>query len=244
MFTLFYTNVSAFYRLKQIIMQEISPIKNRILQYIEKQGISKYKFYQDTGITRGVLDKNSGISEGNIAKFIAYYKEISPKWLLTGSGDMIKKQTYNLKEDPAPYSGPAISKSQGVPYFDVDFIGGFDLVFNDQSFTPSYYIDFPPFNTADYWVNITGKSMSPFISHGDIVALKKMDNWQQFLLFGEIYAIVTNEFRTIKIIGKGDDKDHYNLIPYSKSPEFSTQPIPKNIINHVFKVQGSIKKFF
>ena len=34
-------------------MQEKSPIKKNILQYIEYKGISKYKFYQETGITRG-----------------------------------------------------------------------------------------------------------------------------------------------------------------------------------------------
>ncbi len=72
-------------------MQLFSPIKNRILQYIDYIGVSKYKFYQDTGITRGVLDKESGISEDNIAKFIAYATEINIEWLLTGTGEMIKR---------------------------------------------------------------------------------------------------------------------------------------------------------
>lgn len=71
-------------------MQHFSPIKKRILQIIDLKGISKYKFYQETGITRGVLDKNTGISEDNIAKFIAYFRDVDITWLLTGDGEMLK----------------------------------------------------------------------------------------------------------------------------------------------------------
>lgn len=74
-------------------MQEKSPIKKNILQYIEYKGISKYKFYQETGITRGVLDQNNGMSEENTARFIAQYPEVSTDWLLTGKGAMLREQS-------------------------------------------------------------------------------------------------------------------------------------------------------
>lgn len=73
-------------------MQEKSLIKKNILYFIEIQGITKYKFYKDTGITRGVLDQNNGMSEENIAKFLAYYNEVSPDWLLTGKGSMYREE--------------------------------------------------------------------------------------------------------------------------------------------------------
>lgn len=89
-------------------MQHFSPIKKRILYYIEYQGISKYKFYQDTGITRGVLDKDTGISEDNIAKFIAYYNNVNPTWLLTGEGEMLKgpEQAVRTEKPPPPVPDP------------------------------------------------------------------------------------------------------------------------------------------
>ena len=138
---------------------------------------------------------------------------------------------------------PSIS-DKGVPYYDVDFYGGFDSVFNDQTIRPNFYIDFPPYNGCDAWINVTGKSMSPFISHGDIAALKKLDNWKNFIPFGEVYAIYTTEHRTIKIVTAGKDEDHLTLIPYNKGREFVEQQIPKKLIKQMFRVYGSIKKFF
>jgi hypothetical protein len=69
--------------------QEKSPIKDRILQYLETKGITKYAFYKDSGTTRGILDQETGISEENIARFLAYAKDVSPLWLLTGEGNML-----------------------------------------------------------------------------------------------------------------------------------------------------------
>jgi len=141
---------------------------------------------------------------------------------------------------------PSINnEKKGVPYYDVDFIGGFDLVYDSRIINPSFYIDFLPFNDADCWINVTGKSMGPLIAHGDIVALKEVQDWTTFLLEGEIYAVVTkNGFRTIKIIGEGKDEDHYTLIPYNKSDNYKSQQIPRSVITHVFRVKGAIKKFF
>jgi SOS-response transcriptional repressor LexA len=139
---------------------------------------------------------------------------------------------------------PIVSSAKGVPYYDVDFVGGFDLVFNNQAVVPQFYINFAPFNDADCWVNVTGKSMSPFISHGDLIAIKRLNNWKEFLLMGEIYAIITDEFRTVKIISKGSSSDYLKLIPYSKDGVFVEQDIPKKLIKDVFAVKGSIKKFF
>lgn len=148
----------------------------------------------------------------------------------------------NMLNEPAYET--YITKNKGVPYYDVDFIGGFDVIDNDHTINPSFFINFSPFNDADYYVNVTGKSMAPLISHGDIIALKKISNWKDFILFGEIYAIVTDEFRTIKIITKGSKEGYFKLIPFSNEPEFVEQEIPIKIINHVFAVKGSIKKFF
>lgn len=66
-----------------------------------------------------------------------------------------------------------LDQSVGVPYYDVDFCGGFEIMVNDQTSVPAGYINIPQYNKADSWANITGHSMEPLISHGDMIALKK-----------------------------------------------------------------------
>jgi len=72
-------------------MQKFSPIKRRILNYLDSKGITKYEFYKNSGITRGTLDNPSGISESNIIKFLQYERNISLSWLITGEGEMLQK---------------------------------------------------------------------------------------------------------------------------------------------------------
>ena len=105
-------------------MQEKSQIKQNILLYIDFIGISKYDFYRRTGITRGVLDQPTGISEDNIAKFIAYFNEVNIEWLITGKGNMLKKNVTpmcnpNMKpqliENVTPFVTPNASNPENVP---------------------------------------------------------------------------------------------------------------------------------
>lgn len=199
------------------------------------------KVVRSNGVTYRELAELLPIKEQGLA--LAFRrKSVKDEYL-----DIIERylngNTYNTLSEPSDeYS--ITTKGKGVPYYDVDFIGGFDEVLNSQESRPMYYIDHPAYNNADCWVNVTGKSMSPFISHGDIIAVKQELNWDSFLLSGEIYAIVTESFRTIKKIKVEDDKDYITLIPQNKSSEFTEQKLPKNLIQSVFRVQGCIKRFF
>ena len=75
----------------QEIKQEKSPIKQRILFFLKEKGISMYDCYAKTGITRGILAQNNGISEDNIARFLAYYTEVNTDWLILGRGSMLRE---------------------------------------------------------------------------------------------------------------------------------------------------------
>lgn len=81
-------------------MQEKSLIKKNILKFLDSKGISKYEFYKQTGITRGILDQNNGMNEENTARFLAVYKEVSAEWLITDRGEMLKSQEDINKAPP------------------------------------------------------------------------------------------------------------------------------------------------
>ncbi len=76
-------------------MDKISPIKQRILHFIENQGIRKVDFSEKTQISYSNLKGKSLYSEiggEQITKILEEYSEISPEWLLLGKGDMLKNR--------------------------------------------------------------------------------------------------------------------------------------------------------
>ena len=87
------------FSIKQIFMREFSVIKQNILQFIERQDISKYELYKKTGISNGTLSQKGGMSEENIIKFLSVYREVSAEWLLTGKGEMLKSSIQNIVQN-------------------------------------------------------------------------------------------------------------------------------------------------
>ena len=204
---------------------------------IDYSGLNAKAFSEKLGMGRpqGIYDilkgKTNSLSSSMEEKIISAFPEINKVWLRTGIGEMISSE-----------SVPSVSYTHGVPYYDVDFIGGFDIVINDQTTKPDYMIDFKPYEKATCWCNITGHSMEPEINHGDIIALREIKDIS-FLPFGEIYAIITtNGMRTVKRLAKSDNPECYMLIPTNKSPEYGEQELPKKYIERVYHVLGCIKK--
>ncbi len=81
-------------------MDSISPIKDRILYYIKKSGITKTEFCSKTGMSYNNLKGKSLVSEigsDKIADILYVYKEISPEWLVLGSGEMLLSETEREK---------------------------------------------------------------------------------------------------------------------------------------------------
>ena len=214
-------------------MRENSIFKDRILQYIEYKGISKYECYQNTGITNGILSQKNGMTEDSILKFLSYYKDVNPDWLILGQGSMLREE--NKIADLISYD-----PSVGVPYYDVDFTAGFDAIFNNQTLLPAHNIVFKPFEEAQLWCNVTGDSMADRINSCDIIALKEIS--LESILYGEIYAVVLDDVRTVKILRKSSDPNRLRFIPINK--EYDEQEFEKCRIQRVYAVLGSIRKFF
>lgn len=161
--------------------------------------------------------------------------------------DYVEKLIKSKIENNTPNFVNAQIIKQSVPFYDIDFTSSFLEITNNQSTTPDSYITHPFFNGCDYVVRNSGQSMAKVINHGDAIGLVKLNNWQEFFPFGEIYAIVTNDnLRMIKVITKGETDEHYTLISKptdSKRNEFPPQQIKKSSILSIFKVQASSHLF-
>ena len=83
----------------------------RIKQFIDLKGITIKAFEQKIGFSNGAfgsqLRNNRTIGVDKIENILFEYPELSPEWLLTGKGEMIKSSTVQeniIKEDTSGYS--------------------------------------------------------------------------------------------------------------------------------------------
>lgn len=214
----------------------MAKILDRISEIAAHEGITIGALERNIGASKGVLsraiDKGTDIQAKWIVQMVENYPQYSAQWLLTGEGSMLKKDEVPGKVSYDP--------KVGTPYFDVDFIGGFSEIFNDQTTLPACNVLVPGFEKASVWCNVTGHSMEPKINHGDIIALRECSI--NDIQYGEIYAVVLDTIRTIKILRRGSCSDVLRYVPINQ--DFDEQEFPISRIIRVFEVLGSIARFF
>ena len=215
-------------------------ILSRIQEIAINEGITIGALEKRIGATKGVLSRaiNNGtdIQSKWIQVLVENYPLYSAEWLLTGKGCMLKDDGDNVE---APLATNSLTV--GTPYYDVDFLGGFNEVFNLQTSVPETNIVIRGFEKADLWCNVTGHSMEPKINHGDIIALRQCS--VNDIQYGEIYAVVLDTIRTIKILRKSSSPDKLRFIPINID-DYDEQEFDKSRIINIFEVVGSISKFF
>lgn len=210
---------------------EQSEIISRIDTFLALDGASTNSFSRSAGIDPGNMTKmlagKQKITDNTLRK-ISSATGLSFDWLKYGEGDMYQKES----------SAPEINYTDGVPYYNEDFLLGFDEVMAPSSESPDYLIRMPKYQKATLWCNASGHSMEPEINNGDIIALQRVEDFS-YLTYGDVYGIITtNGLRTIKRLGRSDKEGYYRLIPTNK--DYDAQDIPVNRIAIVYRVMGAI----
>ena len=215
-------------------MQKISPIKERILKFADTLDISKREFYKKTGISRGTLESSTGITEETLAKFIATFKELSLEWILTGEGPMLRSDL--------PAAHPATEPGAGIPLIPIEAVAGLptDDPVGTRFIDCAHYIipDFANLN-VEYMIRVSGSSMYPKYSNGDILACRRVHD-VLFFQWGKIYVIDSSQGALVKRVFQDEDPDRILLVSDNREhyPPFS---IPKSDIRSLSIVVGVIR---
>lgn len=179
-----------------------------------------------------------GLSAATIKKITDAFPELNKEWLISGTGGMLSGVAASVKQPEAMWA-----QMGGSPYFNVDFIGGFDSVYNDTERVPDGYISMEPFNGDDYlWCNLVGESMSPLIRSGSMICLKRIPNGVEGIGYDGVYALVILKgngelMRTVKWVTRTDDDDVIRLVPENKDIKYGTyQDVRKSEVLTAFKV--------
>lgn len=97
--------------------------KERLAEYLRKKEITFNSFYIRAGLSNGFLSKPGSLGSSNIEKIISICTDLNLEWLITGKGEMIKKEVKpDQKENHKPYDENLFSerfREEAEGYFNV-----------------------------------------------------------------------------------------------------------------------------
>lgn len=211
--------------------------KDKLKQFLEYKGISKNKFYTQTGLSVGFLDSGKSLGVDKAKIIINTYPELSLEWLVLDKGEML-----NTSPQPAPEreEAPIAYKSkEGIPLIPIDAMAG---VLSDNSqivmeYECEHYV-IPMFKGAEFLIPVKGDSMQPKYYSGDIVACKRLP-LDTFFQWNRTYVIDSEQGVLIKRVKKGEDNHHITMV--SENPEYEPFQLEKSQIYSLALVIGVVR---
>lgn len=223
--------------------------KERLLQFIEYKDIKLTDFFKNTGIKRGFLDSDklkSVVSDIFIAKIIATYPDVNLEWLITGKGDMLKRD--NAVEEPGlvyKLKTDRVVSEQAIPLYSIEASAGVVTLFRDSNQQkPIDFIQVPNLPKCDGAVYVTGDSMYPLLKSGDIVMYKQMHDIENGLIWGEMYLLSIDydgdEIVSVKWLHKSEKGENYIRL-VSENRHHPDRDIPLARVRALALVKASIR---
>lgn len=213
---------------------------DRFLQYLEYKGITENKATIECGLAQGLLHQaksgKSDLGAKTIDKILIKYQDLSREYLLTGEGEMLK---------PSIQTNTPIKKSgkESLPLIPIEAVAGFPTIdIEGVRLEDCEHYNVPDFiaKGAQYLIRVSGSSMYPKYSNGDILACRKIDS-VTFFQWGKVYVLDTNQGALVKRLFE-DKENKDNVICRSDNhanyPDFS---VPKSEIRSLSIVIGVIR---
>lgn len=210
-------------------------LKKIIEEYYKISPVEFAKKYKDTKAvkTYNILSERNGLSNKMLETILLAYPEINKTWLLTGDGEMLKTKE---RDGVITISQNDLNCKKGTPVYDIDVTCGFDSrSLRDEEIVG--YVDLPYISKdGRHIVSATGESMTPIVKDGDKIVLKELMSWD-LLYYGQIYIVVTEDFRMMKYIHK-HPTDSTKVVLKSENKHYDDIELPKKLILKLFIVEN------
>ena len=167
----------------------------------------------------------------------AKYEMISPEWLLTGKGPMLKSEN-----QPLPEAKKTNSKHKGIPLIPMEAIAGFPAIDNDGvSFDDCQHYSIPEFEAkgADFLIRVSGDSMTPLYCNGDIIACRKIAEIH-FFQWGGVYVLDTSQGVLVKYVEECEKNDDC-ILCVSENKRYKPFSLPKDDIRSLSTIVGLVR---
>lgn len=228
---------------------------NRVIQYIDSKGINNSSFEKKCGLSNGYLGtqlkRNADLGEGVLNKILDNCLDISPEWLLTGRGEMLKSEHENQEPEVTIIKGnrktrDSIVEIQEIPLYDYEATAGLSGFFNgDKSQNLLDTIRIPNAPVCDGAIFVTGDSMYPLLKSGDIILYKEIPLNMDHIFFGEMYILGFSldgdeENVVVKYVKKSEKGSKYIQL-VSQNPHHAPKDIPFKSVRAMAIVKVNIR---
>ena len=214
----------------------LTMILDRIKQFIDSKGIAVSAFEKSIGMSNASFGKSlksgGAIGTDKLENILSVYPELSPIWLVTGEGNMLREsipQKAKFTENP----------KEGIPLIPFSAMAG---ALKGEKTVLEYECEryvVPAFSGADFLMPVKGDSMSPTYLSGDIVACQRVPIRGLFFQWNKPYVLDTAQGAIIKRIKPGSDKQHVLIV--SDNKEYDPFELPYEDIYAVALVIGIIR---
>ena len=203
-------------------------IKERTLEFIKHKNISVKEFEIRCGLSNGyVAAMRKGFGADKLNNVLTEFPELNRDWLLYNEGEMEMNSTKEVVE----------VVEHGTPVYDVDATcgnGSRPIVFTDEHVIG--HVNLPNVSPTAVIIRANGDSMEPHIHDGDWIAVREVANLD-VLYYGQVYLVITNEYRLLKYLRRDVDEQHY-IILRSDNKNYDDIRLPKADIRHLFIVEN------
>lgn len=184
-------------------------VKERLIEFIESQGISVRAFERQNGFGYTyVASISKGIGAEKLATILGNYPMLSREWLLYGEGKMIKEKEENSTETEENKEAVMLTSDNGLVYYYDMVATASDIEdLTDNELNQPYITLYMPGYEGCVGFNVAGDSMTPTAKHRDIVAIERKQ--VETIINGEIYFIVTRDGQRMikRLVQLGKDED-------------------------------------
>lgn len=205
--------------------------KDRILRYIEHEGISIREFERKCGFSNGYFNKIKDFSTDKVQEIIRVFPNLNYIWVLTG-------ETCMLNSDMAQSNEVTQVKTETRPRIPYTAAAG-SLTSAVEGITSDQCEHIPRINIFpeyDFTIIIKGDSMEPKYEGGDEVACKRIDS-TSFIQWGKVHVLDTAQGILIK--RTYEDGEKIRCVSYN--PEYPDFSIDKDEIYSMSLVVGLVR---
>jgi phage repressor protein C with HTH and peptisase S24 domain len=199
-------------------------IHGRLERVIAHLGLRTSSFERALGFSNGsigkVLDERRSIGSDRLETIFSKYPQISPEWLLTGRGEMVRV-------DPVPMVREEMeSYGRNIPITEISAAAGPGYM-NTEVLRTSEFVQLPGAltKTGKYLcVRIKGSSMAPTLQDAGYVVIRQLERheWKD-LLNERVYVVSDREGKTyLKRLRNRLDKGC--LVLSSDNPDKASHP--------------------